>query len=761
MTETLTLKALYDSGTKHEFEFYNYICEDKSKYKTATDAGFTDYDNDFLIGESGGFLFNLNFVFVNTEVFCDVGRFHEENKYYCPYEKNSPEYKQFWARETQRRRKGMTANCKLYHKDIAEYINPDTTDERRKALLHPLRITGDHYNFLNYGRIFRSRRQDEIDKLGAKAGKLSKKIYGFPNLVDGQYWNFKIDEFIYNNNYHLCKSKARRKGFSFMRGSQAANTLNLNKDLTVMLAAYELTYLTDPGATTDMVKRNLDWYETQTYWRRNYLSEDYNKGIELGYKIKGEAHKKFGFRSKLLSVGVRGNTSAAVGKDPFELDCEESGKFPNLEEFLNVTISATEDGDSQVGTIRLYGTGGTKDSNWEAFSKYFFNPRPNKMMPFENVWDSNLRHTVCGFFYPQIWGYGSFVDEFGNAILISAWEHDSKRKADYAREINNEYKNTIFVGQRANRPSEAFLNTQENIFASEALNKWITRLKYDPDVKFYKDGLIIEEDDTVVFKTNETLKENKVKIHPYIEDYPINRDTDITGCIRMFYEPYKTNGIVPPDTYFISSDSVGIDKDKKELTLKHSLNSFKVWTYYNNGTNIPGRRLVASYCGRDNTLKEYDERLRLACLFWNARIIPEVNRGETVANFKAFKMLSRIIKDPTALIAKGRYAPNAGHGITIGDSDKKIDGLRMIKELVYTKVGVDSDGNDVLFLHYIYDLPFLLELQAFNLTGNFDRISDAIVAMFEFKAEFIKEEHKQKTNKDNSKRNMFKTLLYG
>lgn len=761
MKEILKLKENYDSGINHEFEFYNYICEDKSKYNTATQEGFIDPDGDFLIGKSTGFLLNIDFVFVNTHVFSETARFYEEHGYYFKIQDSSnPDYKEFWSKETYRRKHGMTANCKLYFKDIKEYIHPSTTYERKQELLHPLRITGDHYNFLNYGRILRSKRKNEISK--NKRGKSSKKIEGFPNFLDGQYWNFKIDEFIYNNNYHLCKSKARRKGFSYMRGSQSANTINLNKNITVLLAAYELKYLTDSGATTDMVKKNLDHYETKTYWTRGYLSEDYSN-IELGYKKQKHGNIKFGWRSKLISVGCRGNESAAVGKDAFEIDFEEAGKFLNLREVLDVTTSTTEDGSEQTGTLRIYGTGGTKDANWEAFASIFFSPVANEMMPFENVWDSNLRHTMCGFYYPQIWGYPPFVDEDGNAILISAWEDDSKRKEEYQK-ANGDHKYIIFKGQRANRPSEAFLNTQENIFASDALNAWITRLQHDPDIVFWKDGRVIEvadENDPIQFKTNEQLKELGYKVHPYIETYPINRNTDVTGCMRMFYEPYKENGVVPPNVYFITSDSVGIDKDKKNLTIHHSLNSFKVWTYEDNGTPIPGKRVVASYCGRDNTLLEYDKFLRLVCLYYNAKILPETNRGETLSNFRSFSLLnSRILKDPRSIVEKGRYASNAGHGMVIGDGDTKLEGLRMLKELLYTVYTVDENGAFKYWLHYIYDLPFLLELQAFNLINNFDRISDAILAAYEYKHNFVNTSRKNKNNNPNRKK-LSNRLLYG
>lgn len=69
-----------------------------------------------------------------------------------------------------------------------------------------------------------------------------------------------------------------------------------------------------------MVKVNLDWYEDKTYWRRGYLSENFDKGIELGYKKSKEGQKAFGFRSKLLSVAIGKNESAAVGKKAIETD---------------------------------------------------------------------------------------------------------------------------------------------------------------------------------------------------------------------------------------------------------------------------------------------------------------------------------------------------------------------------------------------------------------------------------------------------------
>jgi len=59
--------------------------------------------------------------------------------------------------------------------------------------------------------------------------------------------------------FNLAKAKARRKGFSFKRGAQSANTLNLYKGVTVIFAAYDLGYLINEKATSYMAKQNIDW----------------------------------------------------------------------------------------------------------------------------------------------------------------------------------------------------------------------------------------------------------------------------------------------------------------------------------------------------------------------------------------------------------------------------------------------------------------------------------------------------------------------
>lgn len=92
MIEHLTLlmkQKHYRKDNRYGYEtgrspFIDYILEDKESYKSLsssicrfTGKPWIDRDNDFLIGESGGVLMKIDFIFVGTEIFSRVADFYE------------------------------------------------------------------------------------------------------------------------------------------------------------------------------------------------------------------------------------------------------------------------------------------------------------------------------------------------------------------------------------------------------------------------------------------------------------------------------------------------------------------------------------------------------------------------------------------------------------------------------------------------------------------------------------------------------------
>lgn len=750
-----------------DIPFIDYLCEDKSKYPKAsegisyiTNKPLYDPDDDFLLGNSGGILMNINFIVINIERLSRSADAFDEYGTYCDYDPSTPAYESFWQRETSRRKKGVIIKAKLYYKDIPKFFDKATTDEERDLLLKPMRITGAHYTYLNYGRIERTPNAREREKLKREGAEHVETVMGFPRYWDGDYWNFKIDEFIANNKFHLTKAKARRKGFSYKRGSQAANTINLFPNVTVTLAADQLAYLTDKGATTFMAKKCLDHFEEHTFWKRGYISEAIDD-ILMGYRVSTKGLKNFGWLSNLYSVAIGKNESAAVGKKAIEIDFEEAGKCPNLQKALDVTLSNTESGAISVGTIRVYGTGGTKGANWAAFSKAFYNPKMNKMLCMENVWDINKRHEVCGFFFPQVWDCEPYVER-GNSIIFTAYAWDKQDKENHFHNNDSET-HIIYKAQRANTPAEAFINTTENMFASPELNLHVSDLINDNATRFFQDGWIVVNDlgganRAEFIPRAECIKRDifgKGKFHEFVNQVPHGSRDDTHGCVRMYYRPFLVNGEVPKDLYFTVVDAYKVDKSQKDVTDKHSLYSAQVWMRSNTITPYPNQKLlVCEYIGRMDTMEQNDIITMGMCLLYNAECCPEAGTGETVSNFIKYKLRRYLMLDPTNMNSRKLVNPNNNdYGIVIGDGDKKYNGLRMLKEFIYEPLSYTDEGNPIRRLKFIGSVRLLLECQRFTAEGNFDHISAAIVAMYVFLADSLNTKRLVEGNKeDNSRR---------
>ena len=1087
-----------------DIPFIDYLCEDKSKYPKAsegisyiTNKPLYDPDDDFLLGNSGGILMNINFIVINIERLSRSADTFDEYGTYCDYDPSTLAYESFWQRETSRRKKGVIIKAKLYYKDIPKFFDKDTTDEERDLLLKPMRITGAHYTYLNYGRIERTPNAREREKLKREGAEYVETVMGFPRYWDGDYWNFKIDEFIANNKFHLTKAKARRKGFSYKRGSQAANTINLFPNVTVTLAADQLAYLTDKGATTFMAKKCLDHFEEHTFWKRGYISEAIDD-ILMGYRVSTKGLKNFGWLSNLYSVAIGKNESAAVGKKAIEIDFEEAGKCvakgtrfimfdgsiknvediitgdvlmgpdskprtvlatthgidnmykvipengiehivnskhpirtiyrkaygnivreelitapnhiktlslhprwrecyalekvngiefehkdvlidpyifglwigdgdkdsarftnpdievidalkefanannlvcniynhstsklakrisftkkdcslnwfrqaldamgvkdnkfipknyictdresrlqflagiidtdgnydarkhnfeiiqklesvtagivyiarslgikttiktkvvngctyyrifllskgwiiptkvkrkqcpeytalqknplecrfdiesigkdeyygfevdgdslclledftifhncPNLQKALDVTLSNTESGAISVGTIRVYGTGGTKGANWAAFSKAFYNPKMNKMLCMENVWDINKRHEVCGFFFPQVWDCEPYVER-GNSIIFTAYAWDKQDKENHFHNNDSET-HIIYKAQRANTPAEAFINTTENMFASPELNLHISDLINDNATRFFQDGWIVVNDlgnsnKAEFIPKAECIKRDifgKGRFHEFVNQVPHGSRDDTHGCVRMYYRPFLVNGEVPKDLYFVSVDAYKVDKAQKDVTDKHSLYSAQVWMRSNTITPYPNQKLlVCEYIGRLDTMEQNDIVTMGMCLMYNAECCPEAGTGETVSNFIKYKLRRYLMLDPTNMNSRKLVNPNNNdYGIVIGDGDKKYNGLRMLKEFIYEPLSYTDERNPIRRLKFIGSVRLLLECQRFTAEGNFDHISAAIVAMYVFLADSLNTKRLVEGNKeDNSRR---------
>lgn len=715
-----------------KYPFLEYINEDKSLYIHAKDKGFIDDDDDFLIGDSGGFLLNIipGAKFVNTHLLTEMADFYRENHCYTTFSVGSIPYEQLRKRETYRRKYGFTAPCLKM---------PDGT-------IRDIRITGAHYNFLNYTRI--EQLKESSIKTGAK--NKAEKWYDFSKFIDAQYWTFKVIEFVENNALNLIIDKTRRGGFSYIMASHTSNLLNTRSHKIAIHVAKLSNYLTDPGGLTDFSIKNFNFYETETPFVRGILSK-VDDAFKLGYKNKNGMEAQDSWSSSLISVSANSNANCAIGKDAVIVKVEEVSTMNNFDEFMNVTAPAMRTGAYVTGILFCWGT--ATDGDMQTFEQNFYNPKAFNFMAFENVWDKDSRNEVCGYFKPYCWGLQGEIngvkamDEDGNSNILLGLEI-ARREREEFKENAKTYGDYInYLGQYANMPTESFSSTTENMFNSPELDAWEERLRTDNAFQFYVDGQLIENGGKVEFKSNERLIAEGHKfnrdVFEWIKGVPRKSSEQPDGCIRRWFAPQKVKYIgkdgrehfdIQQGLYSISYDPVGINKDKKELTLRHSHNSIKVWMNPH-ACNGYKPKLVAAYYGRKDTLEEADRICYHLAIYYNCigTTWVEVNRGETVSNFVKWKA-TRYLKSDDINIwnTSSKDKSGTGYGVIISEGKAKLEALRLFKEMLYTVIGKTEDGRDLKVYHTIYDYQSILEIKKWSMIGNFDRVSEMLVRAIEW-----------------------------
>lgn len=742
-----------------KYPFLEYIEEpDKEKkYKKASDCGWYDPHNNFLIGDSGGFLLNIRpGKFVNTELFNEAARTYQATGRYTQFKVDSIPHRQFRRRECDRRRNGFSAPC---------WQNPDGSIE-------DVWITGGHYNFLNYTRMERT---DESSVIVTEHGATAKKIYSFPSFIDAQFWTWQIIEFCRRNGLHLIIDKTRRGGFSYIMAADSSNEVNLSKHKVVIHVAADNKYLIKQGGLSDFAVNNLKFFEEKTPFKRGIFSPT-TDSFKLGYRMKNGVEADDSWSSSLLSVSANNNPDCAIGKDAVTIKVEELSTMQNFDEFMNVTEPTMTVGTRTTGTLMAWGT--ATAANMQIFEQNFYNPRAFGFMAFENVFDNDARNEVCGFFKSYAWGLEGEIDgvkrfdEDGNSNLriglkLAARERTEKKKTakTFAEYLN-------YLGQRALFPAESFSSASENIFSSEALNKFEDKLRVDNSYKFYTDGELFEDGTKkIYFKSNARIRiENPdMKTYDYIQGVPRRGNEDPHGCIRVWFAPeYEETYIgdrlirsILPGTYVAVYDPVGIDKDKKEITDRHSHNSIFVIEMPRERNGFKPK-LCAAYYGRTERLEEADEKFYRLCKWYNCigTGLVEINRGETVSNFRKWKATKYLGYEPLYVWDSAvKEKVSTSYGYNIGSGPKKLDGLRLLKEFLYEVIGKNEFGEDIYVFERFLDYQTILELKKFNAEGNFDRISSLILLGIYWKSIDIKGKRelasRKKVTEENDKTDIF------
>ncbi len=645
---------------------------------------------------------------------------------------------------------------------------PDDIDwwkEQKKRLktgyeVNGWKITGEHYGYLNFNKIKLTDDEDLLDGKITKRKKVIEKTLVFPKFWDGDYVMYWVkyiaknsmdeDEYLklklpikirvyededgikyVGGGKNLCIGKKRRFGASYKLAYSKAHNYELKPNSMSILAAYDMKYLTKDGIMTK-TRRAIDFFDTHCppFRKRRIVNEPEDILSGLKENIGGVEVQK-GYLSRVSAISFGNNADAIRGQDILDIDFEESGKAPNLIAATNSTIDALTDGQSKSGTITWFGTGGGKDDNWEGFKEIFYNPEKFGALEIENEWDEGAEGTYCGLFIPDYWNVIGYMSPFGESYIELAKEAEEKYQYDTYTSKGDSFGLIARKMEHPFCPMDAFAISINNMFDVASLKEWKNHVERNRLDRLGNTGILVRDGNGKLrFDLDTNLQA--------LNDYPIKKGKDNTGCLVVWESPYKPTGIVAENMYIID-----VDTYRHAETTGSSVGAIYVYMQPNNIHFSGGDKLVAAYVGRPKNPDDFVKVIFDLAEFYNAKIGFENDEpGGIVEYAKTHRLLHRLEEQFELAFeekVKTKEGMNRKFGMHMGSGK---DNLRIEYGDGYLKTWLESprrineDGSLTYNYQTITDIGLLEELIKYNpdnvkkKKGNYDRISAMRVLMY-------------------------------
>lgn len=673
-----------------------------------------------------------NGLWLNTEVFREPALKFLEDGYYFAAPEGSQDWFDYWDEERRRCLEGYSVNG--------------------------VKITGEHYNFLNYCPILKVEITDIERNLG-------KKVTSFPDFWDGDYEYFWIREIARNGlrmaapdpeefdnldsvekqrktielyhglglraeiveqhltgGYDLVVGKARRRGYSYKAASICTNNITHRPNSYTLLIAYEKKFLYPKGLFS-MVKNMISFRNENTGWRmpsdvidrQDHIRNSYYEYVD-GIKVEK------GFMSEVQALSAKDNPDVSRGKDAYDVFFEESGAFGSpglLIDLHKSTQEITTAGSIKTGMITVFGTSGNLESGTADFANMHDKPLAYNMLPCRNIWDEGAEETTCGFFHPITLNFEGYYDKQGNSDFEGAREYElEKRKAMVSRGASST-EIQMRMQERPIGPKEAFGAVSLNSFPVVELKARLAKVKTN-NLQFTKGTPV-----------NMFFADGRVNVEPILDGSAkpitsyVSLPQDLRGC-PMIYEMPIDNP--PRGLYKIGYDPIRQDEGSS-LAAIVVYKGTHIGSMYNNC-------IVAEYIGRMADPEAHDRIAEMFAILYNTKIMFE-NEVTSVRNyFRRIRKLHLLAAQPDAVISKNIKNSKVARVYGCHMTTQLIDaGIRYINTWLLQEQNFNEFGEPLISIDYINSIRLLEELIYYNRKGNFDYISALVMAMFQVQEE--------------------------
>lgn len=579
-----------------------------------------------------------------------------------------------------------------------------------------IKITGEHYFYLNFCQI-------QLKDFGGEVVKTKRKVekkVTFPDFWDSDWFYFTECALAREAGQHMLILKPRRRGYSYKNAAKCAYNYTFYKKSTSLIIAEQSGYSEE---TMGMAVNYLDFLLKYTDFGKNrqflnkpaeVVEASYQEIMPDGTKIKA------GYLSKIMALTSKNNPNVARGKDANVILFEEAGTFTNLKATYKAAQPTVEEGLGVSGQIFVFGTGGDFSGGMVDFDDMFYNPEPYNFRSYANIWEDGMELNRIGYFLPDYYSKGGFITAKGESLIDEAKQNIDTKIETLKRTSKDANAVDSFLAEFPRTPKEAFIKASSNIFPKAELNAQINYIKSSKiNESLGVCGILSDGEEGVKFEPSEKVKP--------IDSFPLKKDSDREGCFIQYQAPYRDNGRVPDNLYYIGHDPYGVDSSKGE-----SLGSLFVLKQANN-LSQPDDLIVAEYVARPSGGQdEYNRIMFMIARYYNCKVGFENDRGNVIQYARTHKLLSWL-QDEQDIYDKGEKVSNGlgrSYGMSMSNLKKKQQGALYLRDWLLTKRGIDVNGKAKLNLNLIYSVPLLEELIKFDYDGNFDRVSSLLIAMY-------------------------------
>lgn len=394
------------------------------------------------ITETQGLDFNPSWFTEARDTYLKTGQ-------YCSYYPGSKMYRDFWNKEYDRCKNGLTVNGYT--------------------------VTGFNYYFLNYYQLPSTEQ--------AKAGDSRNVI--FPKFFAYQYEFFHYFELCRTLRRNVALMKNRGCGASEMNASIFDCFFNCFKNSICLLTAFDGNYVTK---TLDKIWNGISFTDDNTNGGMLKLRQVINtatKKRSTYYKVVNGQKIETGFGSQIEGIIVDKDRKMR-GDRVSMLFLEEAGSNPILETSFIKAEELVTVGGNKIGVIVAAGTGGDSGPALQGLNKVYYHPKDFLILPFYHNYTETGEWVETAYFMPAYitMNKQEYVGERGEYLLEKQKEYYLNRRASISDP------ETLLK----HKAEQCF--TAEEAFAAEGVNKFnkikiadqIIRLRVMKDKPKIQDG---------------------------------------------------------------------------------------------------------------------------------------------------------------------------------------------------------------------------------------------------------------------------------